>query len=205
MGPLSKSYVQSVSWIGDVARNRELTNHESSSKLSYLFWDGVAQPIQSASLAPDPPSSQFAESSQIGHWRLTSMLDPQNSVAVPFGEVQSYIHNLFNALGFSGTIPAYPTEFAVHLKKKPHEYLALRFMPQAECNTIAPFSISPPTDHIIRIFVLYKGLSAQTANIWGGCEPSYSQGAGIWKDIAGLTGAGWGCLNVVEISWMEVL
>ncbi|KAG8762344.1 hypothetical protein FRC12_009094 [Ceratobasidium sp. 428] len=64
-------------------------------------------------------------------------------------------------------------------------YIALRFLPQVEYETIAPLSVSPDPDRVVRLVLLFKTLSIESFQAWDLYRPSYCQGAGIWKDIIG--------------------
>jgi hypothetical protein len=65
----------------------------------------------------------------------------------------------------------------------PHPFIALRFLPQAEHEAAAPLSISPTPEITIRVLVLFKGLNAPAAGIWGMVGPTVGKGDAIWKDI----------------------
>jgi hypothetical protein len=69
---------------------------------------------------------------------------------------------------------------------QPCAFIALRFLPQAECEAAAPLSISPVPDITIRVLMLFKGLSASVALAWDSVQPSFGQGPGIWKDRIGV-------------------
>ncbi|KAG9075779.1 hypothetical protein FRC06_009891, partial [Ceratobasidium sp. 370] len=105
---LPKDHDQSVSWNIDVAQNGVLTEHGSQTKLTYLFWDGLTQNTQPATPAPHPSPSQSPELSPIGCSPPSGpLLDPRNSVAVPIGEVYSYMLSLFSNLGVYGPVSTY--------------------------------------------------------------------------------------------------
>ncbi|KAG9078031.1 hypothetical protein FRC06_008563, partial [Ceratobasidium sp. 370] len=140
---LSRDYIQSMSWTVDVTE-AGLLDHGSNANFTHIFWDGISQPAQ-----PTTPDSPLLQSDPEphplhGHPNLIPLLDPTNSVAVPFSEIGSYIWNLFyNHMGFVGSSP-FPTDFASHIKPKTHEYIAFRLVPQAYCESISSLSISPP-------------------------------------------------------------
>ncbi|KAG8739949.1 hypothetical protein FRC10_004976 [Ceratobasidium sp. 414] len=94
------------------------------------------------------------------------------------------------------------------LNEKTHAHIALRFVTQTDRDEIASLSISPPTDCITRILVLYKGLSAVAAQHWDNARPRYTVNAEVWKETLGaksdLYGNSWPGIRVLEVSWMEV-
>ncbi|KAG8780301.1 hypothetical protein FRC12_023218 [Ceratobasidium sp. 428] len=201
-----KDYFQSVSWTVDVSEDGILLDHNSKNELNYLFWDGIAQP-------PQPPISvpslSITEPTSLHDWpQYASLLEPQNSVAVRFSELDSYISGVFLELGFGSYTPQI-INFIPSLKASYDDYLALRFMPEHECKGITSLSISQPTGSVARVSVLYKGLKAASAEIWNGVRPNYAQGPSIWKKICDTTSPcdapSSACLNVFEISWMEVV
>jgi hypothetical protein len=89
---------------------------------------------------------------------------------------------------------------------KHHEFIALRFLPQLECEAAAPLSISCSPDLVIRVLMLFKGLDAQVAVGWDSPAPSFSQGAGIWKAIvaSGTPSITEYSFTVFELAGMEV-
>ncbi|KAG9121642.1 hypothetical protein FRC07_002331 [Ceratobasidium sp. 392] len=204
-----EDYFQSASWVVDVSGDGILLERGSKAELTYLFWDGMTSPVQtSPSLAPSRSLNQLANTPLSRDWlRLAPLLDPRNSVAVPLVDIETYVSDVFYEFGFADYTPRLTT-FISSIKESPDPYLAIRFVPETECKTISSLCTRPPTEYTARVLVLYKGLKAATAGIWDGPRPNYAQGPGVWRNICGTTPLGHDsiapCLNVVEISWMEV-
>ncbi|KAG8716389.1 hypothetical protein FRC08_009522 [Ceratobasidium sp. 394] len=205
----AQDYPQSVSWTVDVGWGA-LFDHGSNTETTCLFWDGISQAVQSAALTSRRLQSQLIDPyPPHGSPNLIPLLDPKNSAAIPFDEVEGYIKSIFYDLGFT-VYSLSPAHFIYQLKQKTHDYIALRFISQADCEPMASLCISPPTNHITQILVLFKGLSAAAAEIWDIPLPRYPQRPDPWKDAGTgvvLSNNFW-CLHpglkVVEISWMEV-
>ncbi|KAG8716388.1 hypothetical protein FRC08_009521 [Ceratobasidium sp. 394] len=206
IGAPLQEYSQAVSWTVDVASGG-LLDHSSNTEVTCLFWDGISRPAQPVILDPPRSPSHLEPHPPHGLSNLVPLLDPTNSAAVPFSQVEAYVQSALYQTGFTSCLTS-PTHFVSHLKQKPYEYIALRFVPRVDFEPASSLSVSPPTQHIVRVLVLYKGLSAVTAGIWDISRPQYAQGSDPWKDVVGIEpGNYWyeqAGLKVLEIAWMEV-
>jgi hypothetical protein len=63
------------------------------------------------------------------------------------------------------------------------EFVALRFLPQSDYETTAPLSISPSPEVVIRVFMLFKGITRDAVVEWNSTTPSFYQGPEIWAAI----------------------
>ncbi|KAG9081376.1 hypothetical protein FS749_007708 [Ceratobasidium sp. UAMH 11750] len=205
-----EDFIQTASWKVDITKDRVLFDHGSKAEQTYLFWDGVSQHAVPAELTSSPSQTSVASRVLLPDWsKFFPLISPQNSVAVSSGNVYSYVESVFYQIGFRGYHSTLTSYFTSRLQDKPCEYIALRFVSQAECETIASLSTSPSTPDMSRVLVLYKRLSSTSAaKLWDNFRPTYEQGANIWKDIAGVKSAeSWHrgtYFAVAEISWMEV-
>ncbi|KAG8765862.1 hypothetical protein FRC12_007238 [Ceratobasidium sp. 428] len=201
-----EDYFQSVSWTVDVSEDGILLDHGSKNELTYLFWDGITQPLQPPISVP--PLSLTEPTLLHDRLQYAPLLEPQNSVAVRFSELKSYISGVFRGFGFGRYTPRI-INFIPSLKASYDDYLVLRFMPEYECKSITSLSISQPIGSVARVLVLYKCLKAAPAEIWNGVRPNHAQGPSVWKKICDTTSPcdapSSACLNVFEISWMEVV
>jgi hypothetical protein len=102
--------------------------------------------------------------------------------------------------------PTFSPSYWLH-QLKPHPFIALRFLPQAEYEAAAPLSVSPTPDITIRVLVLFKGLNAQAAGIWDMVGPTFATPSSIWKGIVNpgtnLTDESYP-FSVTELGGMEV-
>ncbi|KAG8716391.1 hypothetical protein FRC08_009524 [Ceratobasidium sp. 394] len=205
-----EDFIQTASWKVDLTKDGVLFDHGSKAEQTYIFWDGVSQHAVPAELTSSPSQSSVASRALPSDWsKFFPLICPQNSVAVPSGNVYSYVESVFCEIGFRGYHSTLTSYFISRLQDKPCEYLALRFISQSECKTIASLSTSPPTPFMGRVLVLYKRLSSTSAaKLWDNFRPTYEQGANIWKDIARAKSAeNWlrgTYFAVAEISWMEI-
>ncbi|QRW10429.1 ubiquitin family protein [Ceratobasidium sp. AG-Ba] len=167
---LSGDCVQSNSWVVDVASEVTVLDHGSGCEVSWLRWDG------SPSNQFPPPNMQPLDdyTAQLSHtaesYRLMFILKYNNSVAVPFKEVESYIRKVFESLNVNRReLLSY---FLAQLNLKPCSYLAIRFLSQNEYQKAAKLSIpSLPEAQIIHVVLLYKSLDPESVPLWNSAPP----------------------------------
>ena len=67
-----------------------------------------------------------------------------------------------------------------------HEYVALRFVPQESYEQAAPMSISSPPDVIVRIFMIFRGVTADELHAWTEAQDRVQENVGRWRAVVGL-------------------
>ena len=80
----------------------------------------------------------------------------------------------------------------------------MRFLPQAEYEEAARLTVSPSPDVVTRVFMLFRGLSAQDADEW---SATGFVKAPVWKDVVGVDAAkalDTSLFRVLEWGGMEV-
>ncbi|KAG1803374.1 hypothetical protein EV424DRAFT_1544890 [Suillus variegatus] len=88
-----------------------------------------------------------------------------------------------------------------------HEYVALRFVPQAAFERAASLHISPQPDVVTRIFMLFKGIREDLAN-WTNARIQAEKDVAWWVNVIGVDPARAGdvtLFRVLEWGGMEVL
>ncbi|KAG8749553.1 hypothetical protein FRC12_013365 [Ceratobasidium sp. 428] len=213
---------QTMIWNVSLANSTTLFDHELNGGVDNLFWDGISKPFtvnpagsdNESVLGSPPPSSPVS----------TPLISPMNSSAVPFDRLESYISAILSTIGLKQYTPRLgyvaPTiveltkhadhlgafrSILPHLKTKNFEYLALRFIVQDE--RFGLISITPPTNKINRVLMVYKGLNASAAAVWNTCFTVYKSEEHMCKNaLSVLPTDNWYSqpgLNVTEFAWME--
>ncbi|KAG8740511.1 hypothetical protein FRC10_004204, partial [Ceratobasidium sp. 414] len=198
-----KDLLMYTSWIVDVASDGTLWDPASQKELDCLCWDGIDEygtilpaPYQRHRLSP---SSMWTKSA--------TTVEPNNSVAVPLDQIESYISSILSATGFKFS-SKFLSQFMNQLESKPWSHLALRFLPQAESEALSYLEFDPRPQSIVHIVMLYKGLSDLDDLAWGTSLLSLTEGSDTWKDIVGAEPidplADRNAFSAYEITWMEV-
>ena len=61
-----------------------------------------------------------------------------------------------------------------------HQHVALRFLPQAAYERAAPMRVAPAPDVVTRVFMLFRGVSADELEGWQRRAPE------DWRDVVGV-------------------
>jgi hypothetical protein len=70
-----------------------------------------------------------------------------------------------------------------------HEYVALRFLPQASYEQAAQMRVSPTPDVVTRIFMLFRGVAPGDLGLWeqaAARATAEDGGAGFWERVVGV-------------------
>ena len=70
-----------------------------------------------------------------------------------------------------------------------HEYVALRFLPQASYEQAAQMRISPAPDVVTRVFMLFRGVAPGDMGLWehaAARATAEDGGAAFWARIVGV-------------------
>lgn len=142
-------------------------------------------------------------------------IDASNAVVLKVATVTPYLDSALKNLGlhteartsadtYNIDVPRYwlPSIFK-------HEYVALRFLPQAAYEKAAPLAVSPAPDVTIRVFMLFKGLKEEDVHgIWSSAMGTAHCDSARWRSIVGVDGttlADDSLFRVLEWGGMEVL
>ncbi|KAG8680451.1 hypothetical protein FRC09_018222, partial [Ceratobasidium sp. 395] len=134
-------------------------------------------------------------------------VDPQNAVAVPFQQLESYISNVLSAAGFEYASKFFEL-FQSHLQPKSATNVAVRFLRQADSEKLSYLKVTPSPQNIVRITMLYKWLDSESDDLaWRTSALNPMTGPEVWKEMGGteVTGsqANRDVFSVYEITWLE--
>jgi len=90
-----------------------------------------------------------------------------------------------------------------------HEYVALRFIPQASYEKAAQMWVSPAPDVVTRVFMLFRGVAEGDLRLWGQAvaRATAEDGARFWTQVVGVDvvrASDCGLFRVLEWGGMEV-
>ena len=157
-------------------------------------------------------------------------VNPGDSVILPISKVVSYLDAVLKALvlhteartSFITYVSALPvlkwheTHHEIYWAPRywlpdllKHEYIALRFLPQASYERAAEMHISPTPDLVTRVFMLFRGIAPGDLGFWeqAAARASAADGATFWARVVGVDAvraSDFGLFRVLEWGGMEV-
>ncbi|QRV96104.1 ubiquitin family protein [Ceratobasidium sp. AG-Ba] len=177
-----EDHIQSVSWTASLTSEESMYDHGSESEIYWFWWDGSP----SVALPASNIKALNNVSVQLSHTAKTYQpmfeLKFNNSVAVPFHNVEKYVSKVLHSWGANRLeLISY---FLAEVNSKPRSYLAIRFLPQADYKKTANLSI-PGQDRItiVHIVLLYKPLNPESVPLWNQASPHESEYASGWKHM----------------------
>ncbi|KAH9887492.1 hypothetical protein F4778DRAFT_797434 [Xylariomycetidae sp. FL2044] len=154
-----------ISWTVAVSEDGVLTQHQTGTEVSYLFWEAEADLLQPKLLPHDP--NNFNPGSPAGFFGKA-----HTSVTLPYGKLVPYLDGVLKALTMT---PAMRTEFMVYWLQsfqrisRSSQRIRLTFVPQAAFNRAAELTVRGAAPQAVaRIFMLFgadeqaDGVSEQT-------------------------------------------
>ncbi|KAG9120274.1 hypothetical protein FRC07_004304 [Ceratobasidium sp. 392] len=211
-GP-NKDYIQSMAWNINVLGNDDLHDNIGGKDQSWLFWDGIISSVQSSVIDPLPPLDRPEElSPSIEVLRDITAVRPDNSEAVPIGQVYSYVSTMIAVLQNEFDNLEFTRWFATRVASGLHTHVALRCLPQSDYHAIAPLSVSQGSGiSMFRLMILFKRLSNSAALFWDAFHPmNYhpDTGSPVWNSVIGdkpiVSESNHPTVHALEISCMEV-
>ena len=196
---------QRIAWSVSSQPDGTLVEKDTNLQLSYLFWEADSN----ASLPPSPPLSAidgfgFAEHFDPAYPVLDC--DTPTTVLLPFAELLPYLDKALKSLSLR--TPArndFITYWLPKLAKK--SFVALRFLPQAAYQRAATLEVQPAPDVVTRVFMLFRGVSAEDAEgpTWSAARARV--GEVDWVNVVGVESGAWdeSRFRVLEWGAMEVL
>ncbi|KAG1764754.1 hypothetical protein EDD22DRAFT_978984 [Suillus occidentalis] len=170
---------QRLEWNVRAHQDGSLTDHNSGLDMSYLFWEAKAN------LEAFPLSPAFKPQSVDTFNPITSNLDDMDSVVIPVGKVVIYLDKSLKALGLHTEARTSFVTFWLPSFLK-HEYIALRFVPQAAYEHAASLRISPQPDVVTRVCMLFKGIRKEHLANWSNAQIQAEKDVGWWVDVVGV-------------------
>ncbi|KAG2113793.1 uncharacterized protein F5147DRAFT_787794 [Suillus discolor] len=192
---------QHLEWKVRTHEDGSLTEHNSGLHVSYLFWEAETnlQVFPRSPASKPPPADTFNP--------ITSSLDDTDSIVIPVDRVTVYLDKSLKVLGLhTEARTSFITYWLPSILK--HEYIALRFVPQAAYERAASLNISPQPDVVTRVCMLFKGICKEHLANWPNAQMQAENDVAWWAGVVGVdpTRAGDVTLfRVLEWGGVEVL
>ncbi|KIO32125.1 hypothetical protein M407DRAFT_18935 [Tulasnella calospora MUT 4182] len=185
-----------------------ITGDHAGVDAAYLFWE--AQIAEEAMEFPDsPPSSRPASPAinrELAFIPGKSICAPSDSVLIRAKDVPTYLDKALQALTLHAEArTSFITFWLPSLLR--HQFVALKFIPQASFERAAPLDITPLPDAVTRIFMLFQGVKASEVSSWQSAVSRASESPEVWRQVVGVEDkeAEGNLFRVVEWGGMEVL
>ncbi|KAK0184726.1 hypothetical protein F5146DRAFT_1073457 [Armillaria mellea] len=193
---------QSIEWNVNTHEDRSMTDMATGARVSYLFWEAETNP----GLPPSPPSSPRLGRSHLDFDPLMAELTATNSIVLPTSKTALYLDKALTTLGLHVEArTSFITYWLPSILK--HDYVALRFLPQASYAHAAPLDVEPKPDVVTRVFMLFKRVCEDELDEWEGAASRASENVDTWKDVVGVDVDGMkneALFRVLEWGGMEV-
>ncbi|KAK0219256.1 hypothetical protein IW262DRAFT_1448992 [Armillaria fumosa] len=175
---------QSIEWNVETHEDHTMTDIATGVRVSYLFWEAETNP----GLPPSPPASPRLDQS---HSDDIPRFDPSmaeltnsNSVVLPSLKTALYLDKALSALGLHVEArTSFITYWLPSILK--HDFVALRFLPQASYEHAAPLDVEPKPDVVTRVFMLFKRVCEDELDEWEGALSRASKSVEVWKGVVG--------------------
>ncbi|KAH9960164.1 hypothetical protein BC827DRAFT_417155, partial [Russula dissimulans] len=171
-------FAQSLIWEIAAEPDGTLVNKSTGTEVSYLYWEAIAKshlitPEGSRTTTPIDDIETFDPSHP--------SLNPGDSVLVPTGKVAGYLDAALKSLALhTEARTSFITYWLPDLLK--HEYVALRFLPQASCEKAAQIRVSPTPDVVTRCSCSSVGSPKETWDFGVRRRHGLRQ---RWRDVLG--------------------
>ncbi|KZV87639.1 hypothetical protein EXIGLDRAFT_620390, partial [Exidia glandulosa HHB12029] len=132
-------------------------------------------------------------------------VSPANSVVLEKHEVPVYLQKALKAMALHVEArTSFITYWLPALEK--HDTIALRFLPQAEYEQAAKLSVAPAPDVVTRVFMLFRGLKGDEADMWRALSLENTSPE-TWSERVGVGEDAWNerLFRVLEWGGMEVV
>ncbi|KAG1869446.1 hypothetical protein DFJ58DRAFT_766224 [Suillus subalutaceus] len=197
----TEDHGQRLEWNVHTHQDGNLTEHNSGLDVSYLFWEAETNP----QAFPRSPASKPQPVDTFSP--ISGSLDDMDSIVIPVDKATVYLDKSLKVLGLhTEARTSFITYWLPSILK--HEYIALRFVPQAAYERAASLSISPQPDVVTRVFMLFRGISREHLENWSNAQMQAEKDVAWWVDVVGVDPARAGDMTlfrVLEWGGMEVL
>ncbi|KAG1844198.1 hypothetical protein DFJ58DRAFT_907284 [Suillus subalutaceus] len=196
----TEDHGQRLEWNVRTHQDGSLTEHNSGLDVAYLFWEAEtnSQAFPRSPASKPQPLDTFSPTS--------SSLSDTDSVVIPVDKVTVYLDKSLKALGLhTEARTSFITYWLPDILK--HEYIALRFVPQAAYERAASLNISPQPDVVTRVFMLFRGIPKEHLENWSNAQMQAEKDVAWWVDVVGVDLARAGDMalfRVLEWGGMEV-
>ncbi|KAJ7452754.1 hypothetical protein B0H11DRAFT_2161447 [Mycena galericulata] len=146
---------ESIQWNVRTHPDGSLTELGTGLDVSYLFWEALTN-HHGKNILPSPPQLFLAHDMRPV---------PANSVLLSVRDITPYLDKALLALGLHTEARiSFITYWLPSFLK--HTHVALRFVPQAAYEAAARLDVVPAPDVVTRVFMLFKGVSAEELGVW---------------------------------------
>ncbi|KAG1851694.1 hypothetical protein F4604DRAFT_1933975 [Suillus subluteus] len=190
-----------LEWNVRTHQDGSLTENNSGLDVSYLFWEAeknLQAFLRSPASKPQPVDTFNP---------ISSNLNDMDSIVIPVDRATVYLDKSLKVLGLhTEARTSFITYWLPSILK--HEYIALRFVPQAAYERAASLSIAPQPDVVTRVCMLFKGIRKEHLEIWANAQMQAEKDVAWWVDVVGVDPARAGdatLFRVLEWGGMEVL
>ncbi|KAK0454194.1 uncharacterized protein EV420DRAFT_604824 [Desarmillaria tabescens] len=176
---------QSIEWNVNTHEDHTMTDTATGTRVSYLFWEAETNP----GCPPSPPSSPHlipALLDTISPFNpLQAKVTNDESIVLPTSKIAPYIDKALTVLGLHVEArTSFITYWLPSILK--HDYVALRFLPQASYEYAAPLHVEPKPDVVTRVFMLFKRVCEDELDEWEGALSRASEEVEFWKSVIGV-------------------
>jgi len=204
--PSSESQlIQGLTWQVAAEPDGTLVNKLTGTEVSYLYWEALAEsrlatPAGSRTTTPVDDIEAFDPS--------RPSLNPGDSILLPIGKIPGYLDTALKSLTLhTEARTSFITYWLPELLK--HEYVAVRFLPQASYEKAAEMRVSPAPDVVTRIFMLFRGVAEDDLGLWSeaAARATAEDGATFWAQVVGVDAVRTsddGLFRVLEWGGMEI-
>ncbi|KAG1844211.1 hypothetical protein DFJ58DRAFT_31306 [Suillus subalutaceus] len=197
----TEDHGQRLEWNIRTHQDGSLTEHNSGLDVSYLFWEAETN----SQAFPWSPASKPQSVDTFNP--ISSSLDDMDSIVIPVDKATVYLDKSLKGLGLhTEARTSFITYWLPSIHK--HEYIALRFVPQAAYERAASLSISPQPDVVTRVFMLFRGVSKERLENWSNAQMQAEKDVAWWVDVVGVDlarASDMTLFRVLEWGGMEVL
>ncbi|PVF97914.1 ubiquitin-domain-containing protein [Serendipita vermifera] len=161
---------QSIEWKVRTREDGTLVDRDTSTEISYLYWEAhtnaLNAPRTPVASRPGTPCTQGDPTTEEFNPACPN-LSPHNSVLLCIEKVPMYLDKALLVLGLhTEARTSFITYWLPDLLK--HEYITLRFLPQAAYERAAPISVLPSPASVTRVFMLWRGITESDVRKDGG-------------------------------------
>ncbi|KAJ7466257.1 hypothetical protein B0H11DRAFT_2174970 [Mycena galericulata] len=199
---------ESIQWNVRTHPDGSLTELGTGLDVSYLFWEALTN-HHGKNIPPSPLRSPVPGNHEMtlqnSFSPTTCDLSPVDSVLLSVPDMTPYLDKALLALGLhTEARTSFITYWLPSFLK--HAHVALRFVPQAAYEAVARLDIVPAPDVVTRVFMVFKGVSAEELGAWS-ASVSVEDPA-RWRSVVGVEverALDSSLFRVLEWGGMEVL
>ncbi|KAH8102994.1 hypothetical protein BXZ70DRAFT_889929 [Cristinia sonorae] len=167
---------QNMAWKVFARASGLMLDEETGLQLSSLSWETR---VRAAPVTSDlvPIANEFNPSN--------ATLRDSDSVLLRVTDIISYLNSCLRALGLQAEARTLFIQYFLPAFVR-NEYVALRFIPQEEYGRAAKLQINPAPDIIVRMFMIFRGVSSDELDTWKMARAQAEEPVSRWREVIGL-------------------